>query len=80
LGIGEGVFLWLAEGDIKTISQLRWLLEGDADLCGALSCCLDWSRRGVWRSDRATCDGVLEIEKKIKKFSFKLKITGGISK
>jgi hypothetical protein len=42
----SGVFLWLPEGDVRTISQLQWLPEGDANLCVAPSCCLDWSRRG----------------------------------
>ncbi len=72
----SGVFLWLPKGDVRIVSQLQWLPKGDVELCGAPSCCSDWSRRGVWRSDHVTCDGVLEIKKKIKKISFKLKITG----
>jgi hypothetical protein len=40
--------------------------EGDVKLCGMPSCCRDQSCRGVWRSDRVTCDEVLEIEKKKK--------------
>jgi hypothetical protein len=61
----------------------RELPEGNVELCGAPSCCHDQSRRLEWRSDRWTCDGALENEKKKKKpknFIFKLKKMEGNSK
>jgi hypothetical protein len=75
----SGVFLWLPEGDVKTISQLRWLRK-------ATSSCAECRAAAVTRVAGVYGDPTVRLAmkswrlKRKKKFSFKLKTTGGISK